>query len=1103
MGKTIKSHKSKPDITMGMSDKLQNMLENNGWTKEEMTSSTHHKNLDKKEGFVIFTRIVNNPRFSPSTILSKTAGVQRTQKIGAIKGKDDDPTDTGSMPLWGVPIATVTPPTGGGTAAMGTKTGSGSRLPSLDMIQTIQDMRCEDPSFCLGFDSEFYYDSNGQRFVLSWQFSFVLPQTPSSVVQLLIFAKDLTFTDSNGCVHVSRKANLLRFSKIINFIIERYDLFNYFGCGSSYGVSYYSTRRWRVPVLKRSGVVGSKTFASYNDAVKACIDPDVKAALIKAGCSVKAPFVYVDDNGRFEVRPQKPVNGYAIGYINEYTESNKHALPVTLICHTGSADITTLDFSDAYEKDMMLRLSQVQGGLVTLQDYIIHSPVLGCYSNFYPVRVSVRDTMCFAPAGSKKLADLGVIINVPKLDVPSPYSKSDMLSYMCGDVVGFSEYAINDAVIALLYCHDLWGCNQSMPVTVSSAAGKAAVPVISEYFGLSRDDKAGFNSKYRGLKHVKRGLVKTSSLFGYIQNSSLEPLNSEAELLQLYAKNAYKGGYNGSMKIGYFPDTTYDYDLKNAYPTCMVLVPDIDWDNCIALEVKNQPLSPMMVRSPFDPVFAVVDFHFPVSVRFPCIPQSVNGSMIFARDGKGVYASAPELYLALKLGAEIHVNRLFIGNIKTTSDGKPSHCLSAVVKQFVLDRDLAKKLYGKGSVPDLLVKLALVSLYGKTAQDVIDKSTWSAWRSAMVDIGGSAITSPVHACLTTAGVRAVLLATMNQLSDLGYDVFSVTTDGFISNVPEDVLNSLDLFGFSALMQSARTFLVGNPQVWEIKHEQDDLVNLTTRGNASLNDGVGRSHPGVLAHNSFVTGEVKNSLADRVAFVTAVLDRMGRVKCVGTSFALFKDMAARGIENRIDFCTTEQERALSMDFDLKRKPIESSFYTAYPVVQGVQKEIACFDTEPYDTISDYERYKKVGRGCTVLRTCADWSVFFNRVAGSSSPLVTDVDWSKLVSAVMACRLKVPLNFLGGASVSIPVLDSSRVSVSAKILWLSGFNASKKKFTVSTWKNCRRQDRVSQMLPEALYKDLLLDMLAWKPSVGSPMSAEVDDWSVVCNELFPVD
>ena len=127
-----------------------------------------------------------------------------------------------------------------------------------------------------------------------------------------------------------------------------------------------------------------------------------------------------------------------------------------------------------------------------------------------------------------------------------------------------------------------------------------------------------------------------------------------------------------------------------------------------------------MVYSPFDPVFAFVDFSFPASVPFPCISQSVDGSMVFTRTGTGVYASAPELYLALCLGADVTVRQLFVGNVRFLPNGKVSRSLLAVVKQFVTDRAAAQQAFGKGSLPELLLKIGGNGLYGKTAQDLID-----------------------------------------------------------------------------------------------------------------------------------------------------------------------------------------------------------------------------------------------------------------------------------------------------------------------------------------------------------------------------------------------
>lgn len=1062
--------KAVSDTNLYNSTLLRDELKQNGWSEAQMKRDNSSSIVD--EPFLIYHREIPVPKscgnwiFGGKNPVGQNQGCPQTPQNQAISANSP----LGASSTMGVPIVNCRPQ---GVAMNAVSTSQQNNLPvtSLSDITTIQRMRTEDKSFVLGFDTEFYYDQNGTRHILSWQFAFIQPEKPDFVQEILVFA--------------GNEQKTLPFSYILNYIIEQFGIYQSLGKDNTNndGFSYFRTHRWRVPVKTKTGLIRPKDFSSFADAITQCCNPAIADALAKLGRWKKADIITVETPSGIETSYSYEIDGYPIGYLNIYSEADKHAIPVSLVCHTGSADITTLNFENKYEKDMMLRLSQIQGGLMTLKPYYMHNPVMLKHKNFYPVQLTVRDTMGFAPSKKKSLKSLGDTIGVQKLEVQKPFSKNDMLNYMLGDMTSFSEYAINDSVIALLYSAELWGCNTTMPITVSSASGRAAVPVIKDYFGLASTDDDGFNRKYRGLRKVKKGLIQNPKSFGFLENTSLEPLDFDCEMLQLFAKNAYKGGYNGSSRIGYYDEQTNDFDLENAYPTCMSLVPDIDWEHCIAFEVTNQMLTRTMVRTPFDPVFAFIDFKFPSDVKYPCIPVTVDGSMIFPRSNEGyesVYASAPELYLALMLGAEVRVKRLIVGNVLMDDNGNPSHSLFAVVKQFVNDRDLAKTSFGKGSLADLLLKEGVNSIYGKTAQDVIDKTSWSASAEVMVDIGASQITSPYHACLTTAGVRCVLLSAMNQLEDLGYKVYSVTTDGFITDADLTTLENLDLYGFTRLFQTARMMLVGDPTMWAVKHSQNDLVNLTTRGNASLIVGDNKKGilPGVLAHNSFVTGEEPDSYEDRFAFVTGVLSRTGRLRTVSPSFMKFKEMARR--ENRMDFAVHEQERMISMDFDLKRKPIEASLQNIYIYINGVRYDIGNINTEPYDTIAEYKSCKAIGRSLPVLRSYKDWILYFDKVKSKSTGkkrIIKDLHWSELFSAVMAYRLKVPLDAFGQMPVEIDFLDDTSHTVEEKVDWINKFNRSSKKFTVNTWKDCRKQNRIEQMLPEAMFIEVIESMLAW--------------------------
>ena len=169
-----------------------------------------------------------------------------------------------------------------------------------------------------------------------------------------------------------------------------------------------------------------------------------------------------------------------------------------------------------------------------------------------------------------------------------------------------------------------------------------------------------------------------------------------------------------------------------------------------------------------------------------------------------------------------------------------SRSLRSALIGMVRDRAKAKDLFGKKSLEELTIKVATNSCYGKLAQDIVDQSGWNAYAEEMENIGGSAVTSPYHASMTTALVRATLLAVANQV-----EILSATTDGVITSC--DDLESLDLFGLADILRDSRRALAdGDGSIWEIKHEQSDLINLSTRANVSLESG------GVLAKGNIKT-----------------------------------------------------------------------------------------------------------------------------------------------------------------------------------------------------------------------------------------------------------
>lgn len=760
----------------------------------------------------------------------------------------------------------------------------------------------------------------------------------------------------------------------------------------------------------------------------------------------------------------------------DYSISKKYALQITVVCHSGIVDVSAFK-NDIHgigrDGSILPALKSIQGGVVTMESIFTHIPLASKYYMFVPVNVSFRDTMCYAPAGEKSLASLGKAIGVNKITLPAGVIEN-MYAYLITNKEDFTAYAAQDALVTIMYGSNLWGINKHWCLTSTSASASVTKKGIMAYYGFndySKKNNSRFERSFRGMKRESRGKISTPS--GLRSVSEMVAINPDVELLHSFSANSYCGGYNTCIYPGVFRNSHFfDYDLESAYPTAMCLVMDIDFDsdNPIEREFRNEYLTVQAFHTPVDPMFCFVDFEFPEDVAFPCIAIHDEGSIIFPRTGQNIFASGPSLYLALKLGAKIFVRRGYIGKIRLTENYTPSMSLRASCKQMVQDRAIAKDLFGKGSLQEFLLKLFVNGAYGKIAQNVIEKNTWDGWNEYMTDIGFSSITSPERATLITDIVRCMLIGTLNQLNDKGINSYSVTTDGFITEATLDELNACDAYGFKPLFEQAREYLTdGNNTVWAIKHEQTDLVNPTTRCNTGfgvdkIKDGIViKDGLGVLAHGGYVSGEVKDSFEDKLRTTEAILKRTGRIPNTVTEFINLKDM----MKKNEDFYTFKRTTNIRLDFDMKRKPIESTFEIVIGNLYGIDYEYVNFKTAPFNDIEEYHRYRDANKCFDCIRTKSDWDRFFLKVDDRTNGykrVTKDMEWCKLLSVIQGYRTGLW---------DLPEITAAE-SVKDKLEIINRYNHSNKTFNENAWKNSRKPERASNMLPKELILDLLQEM-----------------------------
>lgn len=905
------------------------------------------------------------------------------------------------------------------------------RLADFDSYPSLVAARPDKPCILIGYDSEWENCSDGGRDMLSWQFAVVWGVRLIEICFIKTGTADLSFDVAMGCI------------------------LDYLSVGS---VDVRKIRRY----MYCTGWDNDKPVVVVTD--------DVNVA--RSNCK----YVYRGADGDVDGWCHKLIDDMPDRFVSRGNRDwawfhtfldfkSVDSVKICLLCHTGLVDISGFDKSDY----ILRHLTSVQGGLVSLQPLRLGVKSLQSVNNpsYYPVSLTVADTMCHAPAGHKKLENLGNTVGIPKIDVATSI-KSHMLQFLIDNPIYYMEYASRDSVVTLLYCSALYGYNNTPPVTITSATAVVMKGAIMDYMGINRNDNDGFNRKYRGLEKISHGKVKLTDRPGYLESSSLEPISDKVHNIQYYASQAYHGGYNSCSEVGYFPMETYDYDLQNAYPTAMCLVPDIDWNNPIKFQIQNRDMviSDFLlfggVFNPLIPFVCYCRFEFPPSVKYPCIPVNVDGVPVYplSSDGlNGVYVAGPYIYLALRLGAKVFCENGYFLNTLITDELQESRSLAHAVLQLVQDRNRAKAecrgKSGEKSLEELILKTMVNSGYGKIAQNVVEKQTWTAFRDVMDSLGCSAITNPFSAMMITSIVQCELLAAQNQIHDLGFMTCSVTTDGFISDCPFDVLKQIDLYGFRQFMTQARLFLTGDdPELWEIKHHQNDLINFTTRGNVSLLD------HGVCAHNSATSGYDSDSYNDRLWLMTQVLSRTGPITCYDEKWAGFKDI----VQGKTDFKITPVTRQLHMDFDLKRKPDRDTFVTDYPVVDGVKYEIAHFDTVPYTDIAEFRLYRRKKKLCDCLRTIDEWDMFFIKVdTNACGASIKDLDWSILMSIIMGYRAGLW---------DIPALNNK--TVVEKCDWINKHNNSKKQFNKNDWKNARRPERQVNMLPKSYLTDKLEEM-----------------------------
>lgn len=595
---------------------------------------------------------------------------------------------------------------------------------------------------------------------------------------------------------------------------------------------------------------------------------------------------------------------------------------IELISHFSRADMPMLEGLD----QLTPFLDAVRGVFVTLQPIKLRYAL---EAGPVDLKVSIRDTYLLTAEGAKRLEDLGEVVGVPKIklaETPQEESliKSRMDLLLQRDPELFERYAVSDAEICVRYY-------EKMRELCLKTIGTSKVPLTLSGIGVKRlqlmwaRHKAIEPLQVLGLEEVQGRTFDDRTGRVYKMKSVVD--REFVHLRRLLAIEAYHGGRGEQFWFGPGPDQprplawlqqgqTYplasipsppmvwnDFDLSNAYPTAMSLIGYPDWDNMnLRPELSDFTHTVLGV--------ALVDFEFPASVRFPCLPIRTDRGIIFPRRGRS-YCTAPEIALAVELGASVRV-----------LEGAVVPWLTDAIRpfgSFVKDAIKERNGHPKGSLENRFWKELVNSLYGKLAQGLRVKRVFNVSDTSMKPLEPSLITNPYFAAFVTGYVRAILAEIMNALPEHVL-VFSCTTDGFLSTATQEEIDAASSGTLATTYRDTRLLIAKSGQIVEAKHQTGQLLGWRARGQATLQPGEPKAdEPAfnyVLAKAGIRTPADSQTVPEQNDYIVNLfLNRTPTTTVLIKSLTGVRDI----VLDKNDLVDKHFTRRLGMEYDFKRRP----------------------------------------------------------------------------------------------------------------------------------------------------------------------------------------
>lgn len=639
-----------------------------------------------------------------------------------------------------------------------------------------------------------------------------------------------------------------------------------------------------------------------------------------------------------------------------------------------------------------------------------HAFIVG--GDFDPRVLSVRliDAKMLAPPGAS-LAKVGDWIDLPKLKLPPGYKKSEMARFARERPEAFRQYGLRDAEIAVLYVlWVLWFCDRHLGLkglsATASGLGMRLAQLCMRKDGVHPDVALNFMKVRRWFWGQDQGKP--------VSTTSREPTPIRG-WFENFLADAYLGGRNECYWFGPTPITNkltrlYDHDLAGCYVVSLAGSMVLDYEKIEIVRDKTRYKGHVAG-------FAQVRFKFPPGTMYPCIPVMVgNYGLWFPLSGVGI-ATAPEIELAMEMGAEIEI--LFGIIIPWMERAEVFSRSQKMLRKKLTKKEEAQRLewegdtlvpveemrfppeshgdtgyrafesfaiytrterlrYVKKSLPNEFMKLLGNSAYGKTGQGFKDKRIFAPQEMRSEKVGRSAISEAAVAALTSGFARAVLGEILWKLPP-GTLAVSATTDGLLVQIDQ-----LDLTGpMCRRFQNLVDRVAPGTGMTELKHLIGQAVagktrlQLTGKVIEGQEPVVAKGGVKVLLDAADGDEEKEKELLTPINQNRFVLDLFVN-RFPGQIIKRPSSMSSRDqLPNEWDFQVVDKDMRLSMEFDFKRRPVNPQMIEIDS--HGVSH--LAFSTVPWETVEEGELVRVLfdqwrrgddkGKPGHCLKTMADW------------------------------------------------------------------------------------------------------------------------------------